>query len=77
MDKRSREDLLKAIDKNLACYVLITCEQPSNAGEMPIEMTYHGDASLVSYLLQNAQLHLDQNEEEEEFCNAVNIRLVE
>ncbi len=78
MDKEMREHLRKALDKNISCYVLITCEDPSEEGEMPVEMTYHGDETLVSYLLQGAQLHIDQEEDELECCKtATTIRLVE
>jgi len=77
MDKKRREHLQKALGKNLACYILITCEEPSENGEMPIEMTYHGDEALASYLLQGAQSHLEQDEEID-FCNsATHIRLVD
>ncbi len=76
MDKRSREHLQKILDKKLSGYVLITCEEPSANGDMPIEMSYSGDEMLISYLLQNAQLHLEQDENE--CCSsAANIRLVE
>lgn len=78
MNKRGRDHLRKALDKNLSCYVLITCEEPSEDGEMPVEMTYHGEETLVSYLLQGAQLHIDQDEDEIEYCkSATTIRLVE
>jgi len=78
MDKRNREHLRKTLDKKLSCYILITCEEPSENGEMPIEMTYCGEESLVSYLLQGAQLHLDQNGEDVELSsNVTTIRLVE
>ncbi len=78
MDKRGREHLRKALDKNISCYVLITCEEPSEDGEMPVKMTYHGEETLVSYLLQGALLHIDQEEDEMEYCKtAKTIRLVE
>jgi hypothetical protein len=79
MDKRGREHLRKALHKNISCYVLITCEGPSEKGEMPVEMTYQGEETLISYLLQGAQLHIDQDEEDEiEYCkSATTIRLVE
>ena len=79
MNKRGREHLRKALDKNLSCYVLITCEQPSEDGQMPVEMTYHGEESLVSYLLQGAQLHIDHEDEEElDYCRrAATVRLIQ
>lgn len=46
--------------KKNCCYVLITCREPSEGGEMEVEMTYKGDAILASYLLQGAQSYIDQ-----------------
>lgn len=60
-DKRKR--IRDKLAKNPACYVLITCEQPSPDGDMQVEMTYEGDAALASYLLQGAQSFIDENEE--------------
>jgi hypothetical protein len=42
-----------------ACYVLITCGEPSEDGRMEVEFTYEGDASLASYLLESAQSYLE------------------
>lgn len=78
MDKRGREHLQKALHKKTSCYVLITCGEPSEDGEMPVEMTYQGEETLVSYLLQGAQLHIEQEEEEMGLGKpAATIRLVE
>ena len=77
MEKKKRDHLQKALGKNLASYILITCENPSSTGEMPIEMTYHGEEALVSYLLHQAQMHLEENEEESLCSSADTIRLVE
>jgi len=49
--------------KNHACYVLITCEEPTENGDMQVEMTYEGDAALAACLLQGAQSFLDEQEE--------------
>ncbi|PCI92982.1 hypothetical protein COB11_06160 [Candidatus Aerophobetes bacterium] len=38
-----------------ACYVLITCGEPSADGNMQVEMTYEGDRVLASYLIESAQ----------------------
>ncbi len=64
MKENSRKHLQEALDKNPSCYVLITCGQPSEDGQMQVEMTYHGDAALASYLLQGAQLFIDQDEQD-------------
>ncbi len=76
MNKRSREHLQEALDKNPSCYVLITCGQPSEDGQMQVEMTYQGDAALAAYLLQGAQLFIDQEEDLDAYSPPA-IRLVE
>lgn len=59
--KREKEKLLReTLAKNHACYVLITCNEPGDDGEMQVEMTYEGDAALAAYLLQGAQSFMDQ-----------------
>ena len=45
------------------CYVLITCGKPSADGKMAVEMTYEGDPTLASYLLENAQGFIEPEEE--------------
>lgn len=67
MKKNGRKQSQKTLTSNLSCYVLITCEEASEDGQMPVKMTYQGDESLVSYLLQGAQNHIDQVEESLEF----------
>lgn len=52
----SKPKSVKAPPKNCSCYVLITCTEPSKEGDMEVEMTYEGDESLVSYLVENAQV---------------------
>jgi hypothetical protein len=47
--------------KKHACYVLITCDRPTEDGNMEVEMTYEGgDETLVAYLLQGAQSYIDE-----------------
>jgi len=53
--------------KDHACYVLITCGQPSADGKMQVEMTYEGDPTLAAYLIENAQGFIDQ--ENDAFSN--------
>lgn len=43
-----------------ACYVLITCGEPSPEGKMQVEMTYSGDATLAAFLLASAQHLLEE-----------------
>lgn len=45
--------------KKNACYVLITCGEPTEDGRMHVEMNYEGDPVLAAYLLENAQSILD------------------
>lgn len=65
MNRSCRKDLKDVLDKNSACYVLITCGEPKENGDIEVEMTYQGDAVLASYLLQGAQSFMDQEEEAE------------
>lgn len=60
--KRSRPDnsavsqhLKNALAEESACYVLITCTEPAEDGQMQVEMVYEGDATLAAYLLESAQ----------------------
>lgn len=59
--RKLKRELLKRVlarEEN-ACYVLITCGEPSEDGQMEVEFTYEGDVSLASYLLESAQTYLD------------------
>jgi len=53
----------KVPKEDQACYILITCGQPSADGKLSVEMTYEGDPILASYLLKNAQGFIDQDED--------------
>jgi len=63
MQKRSHEELSRIVDKDHACYVLITCSRPQVDGHMDVEMVYEGDPTLASYLLQGAQNYIEDQEE--------------
>ena len=52
----------KPVRKNHACYLLITCAEPTADGNMKVEMTYKGDRALASYLLQGAQTLVDEQD---------------
>ncbi len=69
-----KEDIHKRIRKTLvkdhACYVLITCGHPSDEGNMQIEMSYEGDATLASYLLESAQMYMEEQIPEEGALNS-------
>lgn len=61
--KRAMQVSLKeALSKKRACYVLITCNEPSHNGEMEVEMSYEGDIALASYLLDAAKNIIDETE---------------
>lgn len=77
--KRDVQKLLKStLAKKHVCYVLITCDAPSEDGHMQVEMTYEGDATLAAYLLQGAQSFIDEQElDEEEMCANNKIQFIE
>ena len=49
------EEIHERLAEENSCYVLITCKPPDTNGNMHIEMTYEGDPSLASYLIESAQ----------------------
>lgn len=51
LPKKVREALVK----KHACYVLITCGEPNEDGELQVEMSYEGDAVLAAFLIEGAQ----------------------
>ncbi len=63
MNDADRKRITKKLAKEHACYVLITCENPNDDGNLQVEMTYEGDAALASYLIQGAQMIIDEQEE--------------
>lgn len=63
-DKTNKDKSIKdKLAKNHACYVLVTCDEPSADGDMQVEMTYHGDATLAALLLHGAQTYMDEENE--------------
>lgn len=64
MNKTSHKHVQRVLERNPCCYILIACGHPSEDGHIDVEMTYQGDASLAAYLLQSAQIRLDQEEDE-------------
>ncbi len=59
--KRCKELPVKdSLAKKHICYVLITCDAPTSNGQMEVKMSYEGDATLASYLLQGAQNFIDE-----------------
>ena len=62
MDKCGLRHLRETLQKQPSCYVLITCGEPTEDGQMHVEMTYQGPSDLASYLLHGAQEFIDQDE---------------
>lgn len=56
--------LRNTLSKKHACYVLITCDEPTDDGNMQVQMTYEGDVALAAYLLQGAQSIMDERSED-------------
>lgn len=53
-------DTKKLLKQEHACYVLITCGEPTGDGKMQVELTYDGDPILAAYLLESAQGFIDE-----------------
>lgn len=51
---KAEKQIKKAIGDKCACYVLITCTEPSADGKMNVEMNYEGDEGLAAFLVDNA-----------------------
>jgi len=55
----SLDQIKQALAKLHACYVLITCSEPSKEGKMEVEMNYEGDETLAAFLIDNASQVFD------------------
>jgi len=58
-------NIRQKLEKKHVCYVLITCDAPTEDGEMKVSMSYKGDLVLASYLIQGAQNLVDEHFEQE------------
>lgn len=67
MKRAVQKSIRDSLTKKHVCYVLITCDPPSEDGEMQVEMTYEGDATLAAYLLQGAKFFIDEQELDQDF----------
>jgi len=65
MKTKIDKDIREQLAKKYACYVLITCDSPSDDGRMNVEMSYEGDPALAAYMLQGAQSYLEEQDFEE------------
>lgn len=54
-----KQELRDQLANQYACYVLITCDEPTPDGKMNIEMNYEGDAALAAYMIEGAQGVID------------------
>lgn len=76
--KANPHHLVKStIGDSHACYILITCEPPSDGGEMQVEMSYEGDSDLAWYLLQGAQSHFDETSQCAESVDDSHLKLLD
>lgn len=57
---RQDHDLKETLSENNKCYVLITCGEPTQDGQMEVEMTYGGDPVLAQYLVESASTIMDK-----------------
>lgn len=62
-----RNHLQEALENPPQCYVLITCGEPAEDGQMQVKMTYQGDDDLATYLLQGAQDYIENEKEDKDF----------
>lgn len=63
--KLSHQELRQELAERNACFVLITCGEPTKDGKMQVELTYEGDASLAAYLIESAQGLIETHNETE------------
>ncbi len=47
-------------EEGCTCYVLITCSEAGEQGEMKVAMEFEGDESLAAYLVNNASQVFEQ-----------------
>lgn len=59
-NKYSFQQIKQFLAENNSCYVLLTCSEPNEKGNMQVEMAYDGDEDLASYLLENAQSYFQR-----------------
>ncbi|MEN9343626.1 MAG: hypothetical protein RLZZ453_413 [Chlamydiota bacterium] len=57
--KISRQDLKEILTERYPCFVLMTCGNASAEGKIEVEMMYDGDASLAAYMIESAQMFIE------------------
>ena len=55
-------NLTRFLSEHNECYILITCGKPSKVGKMQVEMTYEGDPTLATYLIEGASAMIEEKE---------------
>jgi len=65
MSQSTHDEIKKILRRKPLAYVLITCTDPDEAGEMDVQLSSQGDPALVSYLLEGALEKFDGCEESE------------
>lgn len=66
----------KLFSKHHAGYVLITCQNPTDDGNMNVEMTFGGSAALAHILINGAQMYLEDGSSEDSEDSHPKINLV-
>ncbi|MFA5250506.1 MAG: hypothetical protein WC371_03770 [Parachlamydiales bacterium] len=56
------KDLKDFLTRKYQAFVLVTCSEENDKGEMQVELSYDGDEDLVAYLLQGAAQVFDGEE---------------
>lgn len=67
MKQKKHELPTETLEEDHACYVLITCGQPSEDGDMNVQMTVNGDSSLAELLLLRAQTIMEEKQDDDGF----------
>lgn len=57
---KTREEIKDTLAKENNCYVLITCGDPDDRGQLQVDFSYGGDPVLAAYLLDGAQNVIDE-----------------
>jgi hypothetical protein len=68
MKRSVPKHLKKALGKDNACMILITCGIPEDDGKMQVEMTCEGDQDLAAFLLLGAQEFIEDEEGDSSPC---------
>lgn len=54
LKERMQQTIAEKIQHGTVCYVLITCQEADEEGNMKVELSYEGDGDLASYLISSA-----------------------